>query len=259
MKELRCTQCGASINPDTLTCEYCGSVFFSSEIVKERERRKAEKKKQEADSMFIDSNPHDNIKVRNLNDDELYNLVKTVTSNKVSEFIFPIAFMLAWTIIALIIFINVLKLSLPSGVDLITFIPLVFVIIGISATFKTIRQAFMGNMSAELNLIKQGQYREAVDSLQKKESKKHSLNFVATIILLSYFRLKVFNVAKQNIIALPQKELSELIHKSNIFMEVAKELNVRTPEFGAELFTPFKQMIKEQLNKLNIKLNDDDN
>lgn len=257
MKELRCTQCGATINPDTLTCEYCGSVFFSSEIVQERERKKAEKKKQEQDSMFIDSHPYDNIKVRNLTNEELYNLIKTSANHKPSGFLFPIVFMIAWTMVAFVIGVNLLE-DMPGSMGIIRFVPFVFAIIGVISITNTLKQAVGGGIANELNMIKQGLYGEACDSLEKRESKKHNLNYVAAIILLCYFRLADYEVAKQNIIALPQKELSELINRSNVFYEVAKELNVRTPEFGAVSFTPFKQMIQEQLSKLNINFDEDD-
>ena len=49
MKKLTCTQCGASINPVTLTCEYCGSVYLNSDNntkheVEEKSKRKKESK-----------------------------------------------------------------------------------------------------------------------------------------------------------------------------------------------------------------------
>ncbi|MBQ2864258.1 MAG: hypothetical protein IJE91_02190 [Clostridia bacterium] len=257
MKELRCTQCGATINPDTLTCEYCGSVFFSSEIVQERERKKAEKKKQELDGMYIDSHPYDDIKVRNLTNEELYNLIKTSANQKPSGYLFPIVFMIAWTMVAFIIGANLLE-DMPISVGIIRYIPFVFALVGVISVTNTLKQAVSGGISNELNLIKQGFYSEACDSLEKRESKKHNLNYVAAIILLCYFRLADYEVAKQNIIALPQKELSELINRSNVFYEVAKELNVRTPEFGAISFSPFKQMIKEQLSKLSVDFDIDD-
>ncbi len=256
MKKLRCTQCGATINPETLTCEYCGSVFFSSEVVQERERKKAEQKRKELDAKYIDSHPFDGIKVRNLTDEELYNLIKTTTNYKPSGYLFPIFFMIMWTAIAFFIAVNSMKMLEGTGFSLLHFIPFIFVAIGISAIVTTIKQAFHGGITTELNYIKQGLFHEACDSLEKRESKKHNLNFVAVIILLCYFRLGDYLVAKQNIISLPQNELSELINRSNVYYEVAKELNVRTPEFGNDLFTPFKQMIREQLSKL--KMDDDD-
>ena len=257
MKNLKCTQCGATINPETLTCEYCGSVFFSSEVVQERERKKAEAKKKEIDAQYIDSNPYDNIKVRNLTDEEIYNLIKTTTNYKPTGYLFPIFFMIMWTVIALFIAINVLRMDSFAPLPFIELVPFVFVIIGISTTINTIKQALQGSMATELNLIKKGLFNEACDSLEKRESKKHNLNFVAAIILLCYFRLGDYEVAKQNIISLPQKELAELLDRSNVYYEVAKELNVRTPEFGG-FFTPFQRMIKDQLSRINFSVEDDD-
>ena len=257
MKKLRCTQCGATINPETLTCEYCGSVFFSSEVVQERERKKAEQKKKEIDAQYIDSNPYDSIKVRNLNDEEIYNLIKTTTNYKPSGYLFPVVFMIMWTCVALFIALNVLNMGDFGGLGIIRFVPFIFVAIGISSIVNTIKQALQGSITTELNLIKQGLFHEACDSLEKRESKKHNLNFVAAIILLCYFRLGDYEVAKQNIISLPQKELAELLDRSNVYYEVAKELNVRTPEFGG-FFTPFQRMIKEQLSRINFNIDDDD-
>lgn len=236
MKQLKCTQCGATINPDTLTCEYCGSVFFSSEIVKENEKKKQAEQIVENDNQstkpFIDSFPGDNIRVRNLTDDEVYNVIKNLTTNHPAQFVFPIVFMICWTFIALYGVISILETLEGSTVGMFpAFVPMFFVVIGILTIINLIKQAFAVNLSYELRLIKEAQFNGAMLSLEKRETKKHNVKYVAALIILNYFRLNNFDGARELIIKLPQKELSELIGRSSIILEVAKELGVRTPDF----------------------------
>jgi predicted histidine transporter YuiF (NhaC family) len=82
-----------------------------------------------------------------------------------------------WTAIALFIALNVLKMQSLNSLGVVKLVPFIFVAIGISAIVTTIKQAFHGGMTTELNYIKQGLFHEACDSLEKRESKKHNLNF----------------------------------------------------------------------------------
>ena len=67
MEKLTCTQCGASINPDTLKSAYCGTVFVSNDI--NTNKGTATKK---------DNNK---IVVEEISDDQLVGMIKNYTTN----------------------------------------------------------------------------------------------------------------------------------------------------------------------------------
>lgn len=254
MKQLKCTQCGATINSDTLTCEYCGSVFFSSELAEEaakkRKAKELEADKDQSKNEFIDSYKSDNIRVRNLTDEELYNVIKTLTTNHPAQFIFPIVFMLVWTSIAFSIFMSTfdLHLLINGRLSILFMVPLIFVVIGATTIVRLVAQALSKNIHFELNLIKQGEYNGAMLSLEKKETRKHNVKYVAALIMLDYFRLNNFDGARQHIIKLPQAELSELIKRSSIVLEVARELGVRTPDFVESVVNSIKARFESFYN-----------
>jgi hypothetical protein len=80
-------------------------------------------------------------------------------------------------------------------------------------------------------LIRNGEHEKARLSLIERENKKHNVNFVSIIILLDYFKLANYSEAKKMIIQMSQTELSALINKSSVYLEIAQNLGVRTPSF----------------------------
>lgn len=219
MKKLSCTQCGAGINPQTLACEYCGSIFLSSNIETASKKIKNE-----------------TIEVRHLENEELAKLVKTLCSNNVSTFLLPLIFMFMWTGVSFAMAISASSIWRPNiggagGMGVVaSLVPFVFSIIGVSVIISIINKMIKGGITKELELIEQGKFQEAYESLKQREKQKHDVNFVAAIILLSYFKLNNFNEAKNNIIQLSQLELSHLIAKSNVILEISRNLGVKTPD-----------------------------
>ncbi|MBR2467465.1 MAG: hypothetical protein IKB42_00260 [Clostridia bacterium] len=218
MKKLTCTQCGASINNDTLTCDYCGSVFFNS--TKEENTKKKKSVELEFD-------------VRQLEDAELARLCKNIVSADKTSNLFVLFFMFVWTGIAFgmtTAFIVEMAVFSEGIFDLIfVLVPAAFVVIGLSVIIKIFRDMAKGKITKELALIKKGEYQKAYESFTTRENKKHHKNYVACIILLDYFKLGNYGEAKQRIIQMSQVELSALILRSNVFVEIAQNLGVKTP------------------------------
>lgn len=232
MKQLKCTQCGASINAETLTCEYCGSVYLNSENKKSnlKEETKPE------------------ISVRELSNLELSKLAKTLTKASYSSEIVVILFMIAWTSVAFFMFVNFLGISSKfkghgfgglGGDSIFAIVPLIFAIIGVVTIIRICINMFSGNISKEIKLIENGDFETAHESLEKREEKKHNKNYVVAMILIDYFKLNNFNEAKHHIINLPQQELAYFIKKSTVILEIADNLGVKTPEFS---FTNFNDI-----------------
>ncbi len=226
MKKLTCTQCGAGINNKTLTCEYCGSVFLSSNNVESENQSKKNKKKADVELQFD---------VRELDDEELARLCKTTSVNTTAGNIFVIFFMFMWTGIAFSIFMSsfvdmLLEFDGFFGLPFLL-VPGVFVVIGISVIVKLFVGIFKGSLTKEIMLIRNGEHEKARLSLIERENKKHNVNFVSIIILLDYFKLANYSEAKKMIIQMSQTELSLLINKSSVYLEIAQNLGVRTPSF----------------------------
>ena len=89
MKKLTCTQCGASINPVTLTCEYCGSVYLNSDNNTKPEVEEKSKCKKES-----------KILVDKITDEQLGNMMKKYCASNLKNNFIGIVFMIIWTIIA---------------------------------------------------------------------------------------------------------------------------------------------------------------
>ncbi len=225
MKKLICTQCGAGINNKTLTCEYCGSVFLSSNNA-ETETKK-NKKKADVELQFD---------VRELDDQELATLCKASAINTTAGNIFVIMFMFLWTGVAFSIFMSSFVGLIVELDDFFALpfllVPGAFVVIGVSVIVKLFTGIFKGSITKELILIRKGEHEKARLSLMERENKKHNANFVATIILIDYFKLANYSEAKKMIIQMSQTELSSLINKSNVFLEISQNLGVRTPNFA---------------------------
>ena len=103
MKKLICSQCGASLNPKTLTCEYCGSVFFDSN--QKINTTQTESSKQETQEV------KQQLTVRELTNEELAKLLKNISSIEKSGFAIFFIFMAVWLGIAITIFISTLKIN----------------------------------------------------------------------------------------------------------------------------------------------------
>lgn len=225
MKKLTCTQCGAGINNKTLTCEYCGSVFLSSNNTEEGQAKK-NKKKADVELQFD---------VRELENEELARLCKTASVNTTAGNIFVIFFMFVWTGVAFSIFMSsfVNLLVEVDGIFGLPFllVPGAFVVIGLTVIVKLFTAIFKSSITKEIMLIKNGEHEKARLSLIERESKKHNVNYVSTIILLDYFKLANYSEAKKMIIQMSQTELSALINKTSVFLEISQNLGVRTPSF----------------------------
>lgn len=231
MKKLTCTQCGAPINNTTLTCDYCGSVFFNSSA--EEVKPASKQKKKEVELEFD---------VRSLDDDELARLCSNIAKGSTTGNIFVLFFMIVWTSIAFTILSTVL-VEFASEFDgfMIPFliVPSFFVFIGLSVIVKIIIATVKGSVTKEVIYIKRGEYQKAYESFTTRENKKHNANLVGCLILLNYFKLSNFAEAKQMIIQMPQKELASLISRSSVFVEIAQNLGVRTPAIDNSGFRYF--------------------
>lgn len=225
MKKLICSQCGASLNPKTLTCEYCGSVFFDSN--QKINTTQTESSKQEAQEV------KQQLTVRELTNEELAKLLKNISSIEKSGFAIFFIFMAVWLGIAITIFISTLKINNMGEFKFpfVSIVPFLFAVFGVFMVISNIKKLIDAGVSKEIDLIKNGKFQEAHDSLKERERKKHNRNYVAGLILLDYFRLNKFEEAKIHILSLSQPELIGLIRQSNVILEIARHLGVRTPDW----------------------------
>ncbi len=225
MKKLTCTQCGATINSKTLTCEYCGSVYLNSNAEPET---KENKRKAKTELQFD---------VRELDNNELARLIKSSATGN-SGFVFVIIFMLVWTSVA----IGMLTTVLSEFGDMGGFFPSFpfvivtgfFAILGISVIIKVISQMLHGKIDKEIAMVKNGEFEKARQSLIKREEKKHHANFVSSIILIDYFKLANYSEAKKLIIQMKPTELASIINYSSVFIEISQNLNIKSPTFNTQ-------------------------
>ena len=229
MKKLTCTQCGASINPVTLTCEYCGSVYLNSDNNTKPEVEEKSKRKKES-KIIVDK----------ITDEQLGNIMKKYCASNFKNNFIGIVFMIIWTTIAFSISIastGVLDdmndfggLSIVKTVSIAPFLMAGF---GLFIAINLIVSSFKGQVNKEIKLIKEGKYKEAHDSLEKKESKKHNVNYVLGLILIDYYRFEDFAEAKKHILNLPPKELAILINKDSRLLDIASNLGIMTPNYNS--------------------------
>lgn len=226
MKKLMCSQCGASLNPKTLTCEYCGSVFFdgNKNVNTNTQTETLNQEKTEVKQQLT---------VRELTDEELSKLVNNFASNDKQGFVVFFIFMAVWIGIAVAIFISSLGASEIGEIrfSFVSVIPLLFVAFGVFMVISNIKNVKEASVKNEVKLIKNGEFQKAHDSLKERERKKHNKNYVAGLILLDYFRLNKFEEAKMHILSLSQPELVVLIRQSNVILEIARHLGVKTPDW----------------------------
>lgn len=232
MKKLTCTQCGAGINNDTLTCEYCGSVFLSSNDIELENNTKRRKKKVEPELKF---------EVREQTNSELYTLCKNTIINTNNGSVFAIIFMFLWTGIAFSVLLSEFSFfpsNFGNTIELpFILVPSIFVVIGLSVIVNLISKLVKSQLYKELLLIQNGEHQKAYESLKTREQKNHNVNFVAIMILLDYFKLENYVEAKRLIIQMSPSELSSLIDKSSVFLEISQNLGVKTPMFDNTNFT----------------------
>lgn len=235
MKKLTCTQCGASINPLTLTCEYCGSVYLNSDNNTKTEVEETQKRKKEP-----------KIIVAKISDEQLGNMMTKYCAsdskgarNLKYNFI-VIFFMMIWNIIAFSIGIapkdfldNMNHFGSLGIVKTVSIAPFLIAGFGLFITIYIIASSFKGQVNKEIKLIKEGKYKEAHDSLEKKESKKHNVNYVLGLILIDYYRFEDFAEAKEHILNLPPKELAILINKDSRLLDIASNLGIMTPNYNS--------------------------
>lgn len=228
MKKLTCTQCGASINPVTLTCEYCGSVYLNSDNNTKTEVEEKQKGKKEP-KIIVDK----------ISDEQLGNMMKKYCANNLKNNLIGIVFMIIWTIIAFSIGIastgfvdDFNEFGVLSIVKTVSIAPFLMAGFGLFMAINLITSSFKGQVNKEIRLIKEGNYKEAHDSLEKKESRKHNVNYVLGLILIDYYRFEDFAEAKEHIVNLPQKELAVLINKDSRLLDIASNLGIMTPNYN---------------------------
>lgn len=228
MKKLTCTQCGASINPTTLTCEYCGSVYLNSDNNTKTEVEEKSKSKKES-KIIVDK----------ISDEQLGNMMKKYCANNLKNNLIGIVFMIIWTIIAFSIGIastgfvdDFNEFGVLSIVKTVSIAPFLMAGFGLFMAINLITASFKGQVNKEIRLIKEGNYKEAHDSLEKKESRKHNVNYVLGLILIDYYRFEDFAEAKEHILNLPQKELAVLINKDSRLLDIASNLGIMTPNYN---------------------------
>lgn len=220
MKHLKCTQCGANINSKTLTCDYCGSVFLSSEI--ETNKNKVNKTK----------NLKDVFHVRDLSNQEIASLIKSLFSRNIHSEIFVLIFMFFWTATA-IFMVSVI----PNDILIAKLVPSFFVLLGVYMIIIRIKSIINHNVSKEVKLISEGKFDQAKQILLSKQTKKVNSSIVGAIIILDYFKLDNFDEARSLIIKMSPLELTLLINTTSVFLEIANNLGVKTPDFNPNLYS----------------------
>lgn len=222
MEKLTCTQCGASINPDTLKCEYCGTVFVSNDI--NTNKGTATKK---------DNNK---IVVEEISDDQLVGMIKNYTTNNLRNNIVGIVFMLVWTIVAFSIgmaAVGMMGVAEHSSffesvkvVHTVSIAPFLMSGFGLFLAINLIINSLKGSINKEIKLIKDGEYQSAYERLAKREAKKHNVNYVVGLIFIGYYRLMDFDKVKTHFKSLSQAELSLLVKKNSQLVDIAQNLGI---------------------------------
>lgn len=221
MEKLTCTQCGASINPDTLKCEYCGTVFVSNDNnTNKSTARKKENKK---------------LVVEEISDDQLVAMIKNYTTNNLRNNIVGIVFMLVWTIVAFSIGMAAVGMmdaadssffGAEKVVHTVSVAPFLMAGFGLFLAINLIINSLKGSINKEIKLIKDGEYQSAYERLAKREAKKHNVNYVVGLIFIGYYRLMDFDKVKTHFKSLSQAELSLLVKRNSQLVDIAQNLGV---------------------------------
>ena len=210
MEKLVCTQCGAPINPETLVCDFCGSIFLSSKI----ETKKHEAKK---------------INVPLVIDSDLKNSIKTYINvdNRFSPTF--IIFNVMFIIVAVFILTSVFKLLsfISSAVSMFL---IVFIVYATFSSVKNILTSTKLKYKQALDALENNNYEQAYNEFKKLEDKKHDVKNLYAMLLIGFYRLEKFDESRELIIAMDAKELSDILHADINVLSIASLLNIRTPQ-----------------------------
>lgn len=215
MQKLVCTQCGAPINPETFVCDYCGSIFLSSqnEAIKPSKKEKAKQ---------------NNVFVPAIGDEELNNLIKDHLKANSRSSAFLVIFNIFWMIIAANIIVAIFSSTIFGSI--MSLFPFVFIAVAVGSILKNIFISTNVKYKRELEAILSGDYNLAYECFKTRESKKHDISNVYSMILIGFYRLEKFDEVRAIIIGMEPKELSDILHENIDILNIAEALNIKTPK-----------------------------
>lgn len=218
MKKLSCTQCGASISPETLTCEYCGSVFLNSqnEIIKTKPKAKEEI-----------------IAVPNIENEELNNIIINHLKEHSRASVFLAVVNIFWILFAIIIMGGVFGLF--KTITFFSFFPLFIVFAAVLSSIRNIVISTGFKFSREITSLKSGDYILVYNAFKEREEKKHSLENVYIMMLIGFFKLRKFDDVSALILGLPTNELAHLVCENVNILNIAEALNIKTPRCSEDV------------------------
>lgn len=216
MQKLVCTQCGAPINPETMVCNYCGSVFLNSQ--NEITKTESKKKKNQQSNVFVPA----------IGDQEINNLIKDHLKANSKSSAFLVVFNIFWMVIAANIIVQIFSSTIFGSI--MSLFPFVFIAVAVGSILKNIFISTSVKYKTELEAIESGDYNLAFEKFKAREQKKHDLSNLYCMMLIGFYRLEKFDEVRAIIIGMEPKELSNLLHENIDILNIAEALNIRTPK-----------------------------
>jgi len=209
MENNKCTQCGAAINTQTMTCDYCGTTYSNI---------KADSKNITADQTVI-----------RLSDMSIIKVLKGLNP-KVAYLLPVVIFMTFWCTICFGMGIFAISEAGFMGA-----VPFFMFIIGIVVLVTTIIQARKGGLKEVIEMCKSGDWSNALALSEKKENK--SSNYKLAYLLIKVHHFDDYSDAQLKLSLIPVTDIAKTLTVTPVFAELAKlyGINVSAPDVAASV------------------------
>jgi len=210
MENNKCSNCGATVNPKTMVCDYCGTTYNSIKS---------------GDAAI------NNQTVIRLSDKSIIGVLKGLNPKKIM--IAPIiGFMIFWCAVCIGMGVGVSA----TDTGFFGFIPFIFCAFGLAVMLPVIRAGTKGSLKKVIEMCKGGDFNGAMAFCEQNENK--SDNYKLAYLLIKVHHFNDYSDAQLKLNLIPVTSIAKTLTVTPVFAELAKlySININTAVNSTEIF-----------------------